>query len=61
MNYRGWVNWILSGIGIGGAVFVTMAFQDCVQDTTKLTAALMAAGAAMWAHLRTNPVKRVDA
>jgi hypothetical protein len=57
MNYKGWLNWILSGLGVGGAVFLSMAFQEGIPDKAKLTTSLTAAGIAMWAHLRTNPMK----
>ena len=61
MNYRGLINWLLSGVAVGGAVFMSLAFQEGIPTEARLTAAATAAGTAMWNHLRVNPMKNPNA
>lgn len=57
MNWKGILNWLVSGAAAGAAVFFASAFASGVPDATTLWSALAGAGAAMLNHLRENPLK----
>jgi hypothetical protein len=58
MNWTGVINWLLSGLGAGLAVFFASVFAAGVPDRDAVLGALAGAGAAMINHLRQNPIRQ---
>lgn len=60
MNWKGIGNWVGTGVAIFVAVFLEQFFNSGMFSKDAAYTALTAAGIAMWAHLRKNPMKLTD-
>lgn len=57
MNWKGLAKWLSMGASVFAAVFVEQLLHDGLPTKEKAYAALTAAGMAMWAYLKQNPLK----